>query len=354
MKFSFGWTTLLVLLVALFAMEGSAQEQGGDVRDRWVQKYRERWREMPPEQRREMRERFRQWNHMEPESRERRLERAQRLKGLVHEVYMSMDGELKAQVDALEPSAKKRYLVRLALDEARKRGREYSLRGEGPRGRGPGGPPPHGAHRGDRSGDRSAEHRDERHAQFQAQVQKSLQDYVQANGLPLGVSQADWEQIMVAQGREQGHLIRELVRNYPELRAALPKPPWAKPMDPRREVLHHAMRLRPESHLRLIEAAPAEREGLEWTLRKAQVLEGMRSAPEFEAAEVEQVSAMDAPQFRAWLEANGMHPGSGFRPGRGHPRGERGRRPPPPPDHRGGPGSRPPRRNKGQKPGSRG
>ncbi len=296
----------------------------------------ERWKALDAKERAEMRDRYRAWRDLKPESRERRMQRAQRLRELIEEVYQGMQPEWRARLDRMEPHERHRYLARLAVEEARKRSREVSLvqdrmeRSEGLR------RDPHGRGR-----------------DFHKRVMDSVQAYVAQHGLPAGLGQEAWQAMLQLEGREQGRALRRLVGEYPELRKALPRPRWKRKLDPRQHVLHKSLRLRPEAHWQVLRAPEEQREALEWNLRREQLLRGMQDHPEaFPAEEVERVRGMDAAALRAWIRETGMRHGSGFHRG---PRGERGGPPPRGGPERGHPKGKPgdPSPGRGRGPGAR-
>ena len=305
-------------------------------------KHQDRWRAMGPREREALRDRYRDFRSLEPETREERLQRAQRLRQLIDEVYGAMEPDLRARVDRMDRKERHRYLARLALEEARKRSREaglvrdrWSERGERSRpGREPGsrGPRPgEGPPRGDRK----------RHHDFHKRVVQSLQQHVEAHGLPAGADPKQWQAILAMEGREQGRALWRFVRQHPDLRKAMPKPPWEEKLNPRQRVLHRSLRLRPEAHLQVMQAPREERKKLEWSLRREQLLRGMADHPEvFPSEEIDRVRGMDEAGLRAWIQSTGLHHGTGMRrPPRGG-RPDRGPRRKPKPGFGEGPGSK--------------
>ena len=341
-----------------------SQSPRGERRPPRHAKHRDRWAAMDPHEREALRSRFRDFRKLEPESREERLQRAQRLRQLIDEVYASMDPALRTQVDRMDRKQRDRYLARVALEEARKRSREVGLvRGRGERFQGERGPGREGPRaQGPRPGGRPDRGGSDAHHAFQKRVLQSIEQHVQTHGLPAGADAAQWQAIQALEGREQGRALRRFVRSHPELRKALPKPPWSQKLDPRQRVLHRSLRLRPEAHLQVMEAEREERKALEWSLRRDQLLRGMTEHPEvFPPEEVAQVRSMDESALRDWIRSSGLHHGTGMRrpphgerfdrgPRRRGPHGSDG------PPGRGGPdGVRPPRgeRRSGKRPQAR-
>lgn len=321
-----GW--LLVLAVSLSC--GAAFAQGPKRSDH---RHHQRWEALDAQERAALRERYRALRELQPETRERRLERAQRLRELIDEVYRGMDPEWRARVDQMEPHERRRYLARLAVEEARKRSREASLVQERMGRIRPG--ERQGA--SDRHPGRGPEGRGR---DFHRRIVEALEKHVAEQGLPQGLPSEEWQAMLQLEGRDQGRAVRKLVEAHPELRAALPRPRWEKKLDPRQRVLHRSLRLRPEAHWQVQRAPEAQRDQLEWSLRRDQLLRGMAEHPEaFPAEERERVRAMDPTALRAWIREVGLRHGTGFRRG---PRGARPERGGPHGDPRHEPGHAPP------------
>ena len=115
---------LLVLVAFLLTVGSSWAAPQEPVRERPQPERVQRWRKMENPRRQDMRRRWDRLCEMDGAKRAERLDRAQRLREIMAEVYRGMDAPSRARIDALEPAERARVLGQLALAEARSRSRE--------------------------------------------------------------------------------------------------------------------------------------------------------------------------------------------------------------------------------------